>query len=154
MYLLKRLPSIIKNSGITESCSIARCIARKDAFRILISSISILSTEATAKAYIDEELFEQARQGVLRRNLDAQVRRMLRDPKSRALTENFANQWLQTRNVKNATPDPDLFKDFDDALQEMLASKGPYVLEVMVPYQEHVLPMIPSGRTVRDIIKA
>ncbi|HEY7428424.1 MAG TPA: biosynthetic-type acetolactate synthase large subunit [Gemmataceae bacterium] len=45
-------------------------------------------------------------------------------------------------------------EDFDDALQEMLASKGPYVLEVMVPYQEHVLPMIPSGRTVRDIIKA
>jgi acetolactate synthase-1/2/3 large subunit len=45
-------------------------------------------------------------------------------------------------------------EDFDDALQEMLDSKGPYVLEVMVPYQEHVLPMIPSGRTVRDIIKA
>ncbi len=44
--------------------------------------------------------------------------------------------------------------DFDDALNEMLDSKGPYVLEVMVPYQEHVLPMIPSGRTVRDIIKA
>jgi acetolactate synthase I/II/III large subunit len=45
-------------------------------------------------------------------------------------------------------------EDFDDALKEMLDSKGPYVLEVMVPYQEHVLPMIPSGRTVRDIIKA
>ena len=42
----------------------------------------------------------------------------------------------------------------DDALKEMLDSKGPYVLEVMVPYQEHVLPMIPSGHTVRDIIKA
>jgi acetolactate synthase-1/2/3 large subunit len=27
-------------------------------------------------------------------------------------------------------------------------------LEVMVPYQEHVLPMIPGGHTVRDIIKA
>ncbi|HEY7311263.1 MAG TPA: biosynthetic-type acetolactate synthase large subunit [Gemmataceae bacterium] len=45
-------------------------------------------------------------------------------------------------------------EDFDDALKEMLDSDGPYVLEVMVPYQEHVLPMIPSGRTVRDIIKA
>jgi acetolactate synthase-1/2/3 large subunit len=44
--------------------------------------------------------------------------------------------------------------DFDAALEEMLDSKGPYVLDVMVPYQEHVLPMIPSGRTVRDIIKA
>jgi len=45
-------------------------------------------------------------------------------------------------------------EDFDGALAEMLDSKGPYVLDVMVPYQEHVLPMIPSGRTVRDIIKA
>ncbi len=45
-------------------------------------------------------------------------------------------------------------EDLDGALEEMLDSKGPYVLDVMVPYQEHVLPMIPSGRTVRDIIKA
>ena len=44
--------------------------------------------------------------------------------------------------------------DLDGALREMLDSKGPYVLDVMVPYQEHVLPMIPGGRTVRDIIKA
>jgi acetolactate synthase-1/2/3 large subunit len=45
-------------------------------------------------------------------------------------------------------------EDLDDALAEMLDSDGPYVLEVMIPYQEHVLPMIPSGQTVRDIIKA
>jgi acetolactate synthase-1/2/3 large subunit len=45
-------------------------------------------------------------------------------------------------------------EDFDDALKEMLDSKMPYVLDVLVPYQEHVLPMIPSGMTVRDIIKA
>jgi acetolactate synthase-1/2/3 large subunit len=45
-------------------------------------------------------------------------------------------------------------EDLDGALADMLDSKGPYVLEVMVPYQEHVLPMIPSGSTVRDIIKA
>ena len=36
----------------------------------------------------------------------------------------------------------------------MLDSPLPYVLDVMVPYQEHVLPMIPSGMTVKDIIKA
>jgi acetolactate synthase-1/2/3 large subunit len=45
-------------------------------------------------------------------------------------------------------------EDFDGALEEMLAYPGPYVLDVLVPYQEHVLPMIPSGMTVRDIIKA
>jgi acetolactate synthase-1/2/3 large subunit len=36
----------------------------------------------------------------------------------------------------------------------MLEAPGPYVLDVTVPYQEHVLPMIPSGMTVKDIIKA
>ena len=45
-------------------------------------------------------------------------------------------------------------EDLDGALEEMLDSDGPYVLDVMVPHQEHVLPMIPSGKTVRDIIKA
>ena len=40
-----------------------------------------------------------------------------------------------------------------DALKEMIAHPGPYVLDVLVPYQEHVLPMIPSGVTVREIIK-
>ena len=38
--------------------------------------------------------------------------------------------------------------------QEMIAHPGPYVLDVMIPYQEHVLPMIPAGMTVRDIIKS
>jgi acetolactate synthase-1/2/3 large subunit len=45
-------------------------------------------------------------------------------------------------------------EDLDAALAELLDSKGPFVLNVLVPYQEHVLPMIPGGMTVRDIIKA
>jgi acetolactate synthase-1/2/3 large subunit len=44
--------------------------------------------------------------------------------------------------------------DVVDALKEMIAHPGPYVLDVLVPYQEHVLPMIPAGMTVRDIIKS
>jgi acetolactate synthase-1/2/3 large subunit len=43
--------------------------------------------------------------------------------------------------------------DLVPALQEMIDYPGPYVLDVEVPYQEHVLPMIPSGHTVRDMIK-
>jgi acetolactate synthase-1/2/3 large subunit len=44
--------------------------------------------------------------------------------------------------------------DVVDALREMIAHPGPYVLDILVPYQEHVLPMIPAGATVRDIIKS
>jgi acetolactate synthase-1/2/3 large subunit len=44
--------------------------------------------------------------------------------------------------------------EVEPALRELIASPGPYVLDVMVPYQEHVLPMIPAGMTYRDIIKS
>ncbi|HTU26440.1 MAG TPA: biosynthetic-type acetolactate synthase large subunit [Pirellulales bacterium] len=40
-----------------------------------------------------------------------------------------------------------------DAITEMIEYDGPFVLDVQVPYQEHVLPMIPAGMTVRDLIK-
>jgi len=43
--------------------------------------------------------------------------------------------------------------DLDEALIEMIESDGPFVLNVHVPHQEHVLPMIPSGRSVAEIIK-
>jgi acetolactate synthase I/II/III large subunit len=43
--------------------------------------------------------------------------------------------------------------DLVPALEEMLNYDGPYVLDVEVPYQEHVLPMIPGGLTVKDMIK-
>ena len=43
--------------------------------------------------------------------------------------------------------------DLGDAIEEMLASESAFVLDVLVPYQEHVLPMIPSGHSVKDIIR-
>ncbi len=43
-------------------------------------------------------------------------------------------------------------RDFPAALKAMLDYDGPYLLDVICPYQEHVLPMIPGGKTVKDII--
>lgn len=43
--------------------------------------------------------------------------------------------------------------DLAEAIQEMIRYDGPFVLDVETPYQEHVLPMIPSGMTVKDLIK-
>ena len=42
--------------------------------------------------------------------------------------------------------------DLEAAIEEMIDYDGPYVLDVQVPYQEHVLPMIPGGQTVDDMI--
>lgn len=43
--------------------------------------------------------------------------------------------------------------DLEAAIQEMIDYDGPYVLDVATPYQEHVLPMIPGGHTVKDMIR-
>jgi len=43
-------------------------------------------------------------------------------------------------------------KDLPDALKRMLDADEPYILDVIVPYTEHVLPFIPAGHTVADMI--
>ena len=68
----------------------------------------------------DEELLDLAARGRLRQPgvIDQQVRRMLADPRSEALTANFAGQWLQLRNLAAIKPSEVLFPDFDDTLRQ------------------------------------
>ena len=68
----------------------------------------------------DDELFRLAGQGRLRRNLAGQVKRMLADPKSRALVDNFAGQWMQLRTLDIVSPDEKLFPGFDAPLRAAL----------------------------------
>jgi hypothetical protein len=67
----------------------------------------------------DDELFQLAQQHRLRdpEVLRAQIHRMLFDPKSRALVENFGGQWLQTRNLESLQPDPSKFPEFTNDLR-------------------------------------
>ena len=67
----------------------------------------------------DDELLGIATRKQLRVGniLDAQVTRMLRDPKAEALVENFGGQWLETRNLKLASPDREQFPTFDEPLR-------------------------------------
>ena len=62
----------------------------------------------------DEELMNAARRGELRNNeaIDKQVRRMLLDRRSRALSENFARQWLRLDQLVTAVPDFDRFEEY------------------------------------------
>jgi hypothetical protein len=69
----------------------------------------------------DDELLDLAVEGRLSkpRVLDAQVRRMIADPRSQALVANFTGQWLQLRNLEaRVVPDLLLFLDFDDNLRK------------------------------------
>jgi acetolactate synthase-1/2/3 large subunit len=43
-------------------------------------------------------------------------------------------------------------EDLRDGIQEMLDADEPYLLEVIVPYTEHVLPMIPQGKSAKEML--
>ena len=67
----------------------------------------------------DDELRRAADTGTLRdpKIVAYQVRRMLRDPKSRALAEHFGGQWLQFRALESVTRDRERFPEFEDYLR-------------------------------------
>jgi len=73
----------------------------------------------------DDELLEAASRGRLSQPkvLEAQVRRMLRDPKASALAENFAGQWLEIRNLDAIRPDPQKFPGFSPELRDAMRSE-------------------------------
>ncbi len=70
----------------------------------------------------DEALLDLAAKGALHRPevMQQQVRRMLADPKSQALVDNFAGQWLHVRNVQTHQPSPETLFHFDDNLRTAL----------------------------------
>jgi acetolactate synthase-1/2/3 large subunit len=43
-------------------------------------------------------------------------------------------------------------EDLRDAIREMLDHDGPYLLDVVVPYTEHVLPFIPQKKSAMEIL--
>jgi hypothetical protein len=97
----------------------------------------------------DDELFALARKGMLRRegNLDRQVKRMLADPKSQALIDNFAGQWLQLRNLKTVMPDRGVYPDFDDALRQAMQKETELFFAAIVREDRSVLDFIDADFT-------
>jgi len=55
--------------------------------------------------------------------LDAQVKRMLADSKSSALSDNFAGQWLETRNLDSVKPDPQKFPEWGAYLRDAMKTE-------------------------------
>ncbi len=79
--------------------------------------------------------------------LEAQVRRMLADPKSAALVENFGGQWLQLRNLDNAKPDPDRFPAFDDGLRDAMRRETRLFFETVVREDRSILDFLDARFT-------
>lgn len=97
----------------------------------------------------DEELFARAAKGDLRAPavLEAQVKRMLKDPKAKALSENFAGQWLQLRNLKTLSPDKGYYPGWDEALRNAMAKEAETFFEFVVQTDRPVLDFLDADYT-------
>ena len=100
----------------------------------------------------DDELLGLAEKGELGKPgvLDRQVRRMLADPKSRSLVDNFAGQWLQLRNLESITPDLRLFPDFDDNLRQSFRRETELLFEEIIREDRSVLELLKPDHAYLD----
>ncbi len=97
----------------------------------------------------DDQLLTQAEQGDLHHDavLDEQVRRMLKDPKSRALVDNFAEQWLQLRILNEITPDPKQFPEFNAELREDMKQETRQFFEYIMREDRSILEFLDAQYT-------
>ena len=97
----------------------------------------------------DAELFRLAKLGELTKPevLEAQVRRMVADPRSSALVENFAGQWLQIRNLAGVTPDPVKFPSFDESLRTAMKRETELFFGAVMKEDRSIFELIDSDFT-------
>jgi mono/diheme cytochrome c family protein len=97
----------------------------------------------------DDELFELAGKGTLHEPaaLEAQVGRMLRDPKASSLATNFAIQWLQLRRLDLATPDARRYPAWSDTLRESMRQETALFFEAILREDRSVVDLLDADFT-------
>ncbi|HEY4214718.1 MAG TPA: DUF1592 domain-containing protein [Steroidobacteraceae bacterium] len=100
----------------------------------------------------DDELIRLAVAGDLHKPevLRAQARRMLDDPKSERLVENFAGQWLRLRNLKLARPNSATFPNFDDNLRTGFRRETELLFASVLNENRSVLDLLRADYTFVD----
>jgi mono/diheme cytochrome c family protein len=97
----------------------------------------------------DEQLITVASQGKLKDPVafDQQVRRMMKDPRSKALVENFAGQWLFLRNLRTFNPDFETFPDFDDNLRNSMRHETELLFDSVMREDRSVMDLLTADYT-------
>ncbi|WP_243395552.1 DUF1592 domain-containing protein [Sphingomonas oleivorans] len=97
----------------------------------------------------DEALLKVAEKGQLHDPavLDAQISRMLADPRAEALTKNFAGQWLYLRNLDQQRPDITVFPKFDTRLRTAMARETEMFFSYVLRTNRSVLDFIAADYT-------
>ena len=79
--------------------------------------------------------------------LQAQVKRMMADPRSEALVKNFAGQWLFLRNIARISPDTTTFPYFDENLRQALARETELLIESQLREDRSVVDLLRTDYT-------
>jgi len=97
----------------------------------------------------DAELIQLASTGRLSDPavLSQQVSRMLEDPRSAALVENFAQQWLYLRNLPATSPDGIFYPNWDDELRKGFQRETELLFESVVREDRPVLDLLDADYT-------
>jgi hypothetical protein len=97
----------------------------------------------------DDELLRCADERKLRQPavLEAQLRRMLKDPKSSALVENFAGQWLRTQALEGHVPDRVKFPEFTDYTRMSMKKETELFFEHVLREDRPILDFIDANYT-------
>jgi hypothetical protein len=82
--------------------------------------------------------------------LESQVRRMIADPRSSELVNNFAGQWLYLRNLSSTAPSPEDFPGFDDNLRNALRRETELFFGSIVHEDRNVLDLLTADYTFLD----
>lgn len=100
----------------------------------------------------DDELLRAAERQLLREPevLEAQVRRMLKDEKARALVESFGGQWLQFRALESVAPDRDRYPDFDNQLRLSMRRETELFVGNLVREDRSILDLVDGPYTFLD----
>src|SRR5688572_12752615 len=101
----------------------------------------------------DEELLTVASKGTLSQPamLERLVKRMLADPKSRALVDNFASQWLMLRNLKGHIPAPGDFPNFDNELRQAFRQETEMFVESVMREDRSLIDLIDADYTFVNV---
>jgi cytochrome c553 len=97
----------------------------------------------------DDRLLDLAEKGKLHDPavLNAEVRRMLADPKSQALVDNFAGQWLYLRNLAVVKPDPVIFPEFEESLRDSFLQETDLFFESIVREDRPITDLLDANYT-------
>ena len=100
----------------------------------------------------DDDLFRLADSRELLKPdvLAAQAKRMLRSPKARALTDNFAAQWLTLRKLDSVTPDPTLFPGWSEELRKSMRQETDLFFRHVVAQDRPVTEFLDADYTFLD----